>query len=148
MKRSILLIATLLLASGPALAHGVETRIIDTGAATVEFHFADGTPLAFAEATVSAPGGGEAAATGRTDRDGRYSFFPDRAGTWQVEVHDEDGHVARALVTSNGSHIEAPRHAFPDWLVALSLVGNVVAAGWLGRRRAGAAPRSLAGARK
>jgi nickel transport protein len=137
----------LLLAAMPAAAHGVETRIIGDGAATVEFKFADGTPLAFAEAVVTAPDGtGEPAATGRTDRSGRFSFFPDRAGAWRVEVHDEGGHVARAVVTSTGQHIEVPRHAFPDWLVALSLVANVGAAGWLGRRRSGAAKPIAVGA--
>ncbi len=131
-----LLATILLLVSLPAAAHGVETRIIGEGAATVEFHFTDGTPLAFAEALVTAPDGGdEPAATGRTDRDGRFSFFPDRAGEWRVEVHDEGGHVARAVVVSTGQHVDVPRHAFPDWLVALSLVANVAAAGWLGRRR-------------
>ena len=135
--------AALLLAALPAAAHGVETRIIGDGAATVEFRFTDGTPLAFAEALVTAPDGGdEPAGTGRTDRNGRFSFFPDRAGDWQVEVHDEGGHVARAMVTSTGQHVEVPRHAVPDWLVALSLVANVVAAGWLGwRRSAIAIPR-------
>ncbi|MEI9983101.1 MAG: HupE/UreJ family protein [Aliidongia sp.] len=47
----------LLLAAMPAAAHGVETRIIGNGAATVEFKFADGMPLAFAEAVVMAPDG-------------------------------------------------------------------------------------------
>ena len=140
-----LLSAVLLLASLPASAHGVETRIIGEGAATVEFRFTDGTPIAFAEALVTAPDGtGELAVTGRTDRNGRFSFFPDRAGEWRVEVHDEDGHLGRAVVTSTGQHIEVPRHAFPDWLVALSLVANVAAAGWLGRRRSGSAKRRVA----
>ncbi len=132
----------LLFAALPAAAHGVETRIMDEGAATVEFRFTDGAPLAFAEALVTAPdGSSEPAATGRTDRNGRFSFYPDQAGQWRVEVHDEGGHVARAVVTSTGQHVEVPRHAFPDWLVALSLVANVAAAGWLGRRRSGAKPQ-------
>jgi hypothetical protein len=147
MMRRALLSAVLMLASMPAMAHGVETRILGEGAATVEFRFADGTPLAFAEALVSAPGDvAEPAATGRTDRNGRFSFFPDRAGEWRIEVHDEGGHVARAFVTSIGAQIEVPRHAFPDWLVALSLVANVAAAGWLGRHGTHAMKPATAGA--
>ncbi|MEI9983100.1 MAG: hypothetical protein WDN69_07730 [Aliidongia sp.] len=49
-------------------------------------------------------------------------------------------------MTSTGQHIEVPRHAFPDWLVALSLVANVGAAGWLGRRRSGVVKPIAAGA--
>ena len=144
MSPRTLLFTLLMLAAAPAAAHGVETRILADGAATVEFGFADGTPMAFAEALVTAPDGtGEPAATGRTDRHGRFSFFPDQPGAWQVEVHDEGGHVARAVVQATGTHIEVPRHAFPDWLVALSLVANVAAAGWLGRRRSPPKPAIL-----
>jgi|GEM_PF-733425 hypothetical protein len=137
-----------LLGALPAAAHGVETRILAQGAATVEFRFADGTPMAFAEALVTAPGApDEPAAAGRTDRNGRFSFFPDRDGDWQVEVHDEGGHLARAVVTSAGGAIRVPRRAFPDWLVALSLVANVAAAGWFGRRRVRAASPAVPEAR-
>jgi hypothetical protein len=131
----MLCLAVTLLAGG-AIAHGVETRTLTTGAVAVEFRFTDGTTMALADATAFAPGHpGEPSVTGRTDEHGRFSFFPDQDGDWTVEVHDGDAHVARAVVTVANHQVVETRHAFPDWLVAVSLVFNVLAAALLGRRR-------------
>ena len=40
-----------------------------------------------------------------------------------------------AVVTVSDHKVAETRHAFPDWLVAVSLVFNVLAAALLGRRR-------------
>jgi hypothetical protein len=126
----------LTLMAGSALAHGVETRILTSGAVAVEFRFTDGTTMALADATAFAPGHpNEPSVTGRTDEHGRFSFFPDQDGDWTVEVRDGDTHVARAVVTVSDHKVAETRHAFPDWLVAISLVFNVLAAALLGRRR-------------
>jgi hypothetical protein len=128
------LIAVLM--AGTAAAHGVETRTLTTGAVAVEFRFTDGTTMAFADALAFAPNRpGEPSVTGKTDEHGRFSFFPDQDGDWTVEVHDGDAHVARAVVTVSNHQVKESRHAFPDWLVAVSLVFNVLAAALLGRRR-------------
>jgi hypothetical protein len=127
----------LMLAAGTALGHGIETRTLTSGAVAVEFRFTDGTTMALADAMAFAPGHpNEPSAAGRTDQHGRFSFFPDQDGDWTVEVHDGDTHVARAVVTVSGHKVAETRHAFPDWLVAISLVFNVLAAALLGRRRA------------
>ena len=121
------------------MAHGVETRTLTTGRGgrVVEFRFTDGTTMALADAMAFAPGHpNEPSVTGRTDEHGRFSFFPDQDGDWTVEVHDGDAHVARAVVTVADHKVMEVRHAFPDWLVAVSLVFNVLAAALLGRRRA------------
>jgi uncharacterized GH25 family protein len=126
------------LMAGAAAAHGVETRTLTSGAVAVEFRFTDGTTMAFADALAFAPGRpGEPSVTGRTDEHGRFSFFPDQDGDWTVEVHDSDAHVARAVVTVADHTVKDSKHAFPDWLVAISLVFNVLAAALLGRRRTG-----------
>ena len=124
------------LLAGAAFAHGIETRTLTSGAVAVEFRFTDGTTMALADAMAFAPGHpGEPSVTGRTDEHGRFSFFPDQDGDWTVEVHDGDTHVARAVVTVANHQVAETRHAFPDWLVAISLVFNVLAAALLGRRR-------------
>jgi hypothetical protein len=135
MRLSLILLLTLI--GGGAFAHGVETRTLTTGAVAVEFRFTDGTTMALAEAMAFAPGHpNEPSVTGRTDDHGRFSFFPDQDGDWTVEVRDGDAHVARAVVTVSDHKVTETRHAFPDWLVAISLVFNVLAAALLGRRRA------------
>jgi hypothetical protein len=136
MRGCLPLAAILLLATAPALAHGVETRVLTQGAVTAEFRFTDGTVMADADALAFAPGKPDRPAlTGRTDAEGRFSLFPDRDGDWAVEVHDAEGHVARTVISVAGGRVAATKHAFPDWLVAISLVANVVAAGLIGRRR-------------
>ena len=134
---------SLTLIAGSAFAHGVETRTLTSGAVAVEFRFTDGTTMALADATAFAPGHpNEPSVTGRTDEHGRFSFFPDQDGDWTVEVHDGDAHVARAVVTVSNNKVVETRHAFPDWLVAVSLVFNVLAAALIGRRRAGGAAKA------
>jgi hypothetical protein len=133
------LAASLLLSCLPAAAgaHGVQTRILPTGAVAVEFRYTDGTPMALVDAIAYAPGApGEPASVGRTDAAGRFALFPDQDGDWSVQAHDQDGHIARAILHVAGHHVVPPRRAFPDWLVAISLVVNVIAAARLGRRRA------------
>ncbi len=124
-------------AAAPALAHGVETRILTTGAVAVEFRFTDGSAMGFADAVAYAPGRPEEpAVAGRTDAQGRFALYPDQDGDWTVEAHDSSDHVARARVRVADHHVAERRRAFPDWLVAISLVCNVLAAAWLGRGRA------------
>jgi hypothetical protein len=124
------------LTASTCFAHGVETRTLTSGAVAVEFRFTDGTTMALADAMAFAPNHpNEPSVTGRTDEHGRFSFFPDQDGDWTVEVRDGDAHVARAVVTVSDHKVAEVRHAFPDWLVAVSLVFNVLAAALLGRRR-------------
>jgi len=133
----------LVLAAGTAFGHGIATQTLTTGAVAVEFRFTDGTTMALADAMAFPPGHPtEPSATGRTDEHGRFSFFPDRDGDWTVEVRDGDAHVARAIVTVSAHKAAETRHAFPDWLVAISLVFNVLAAALLGRRRSAEAPKA------
>ena len=132
----LILPLSVILAAVTAFGHGVETRTLTSGAVTVEFRFTDGTTMALADAMAFAPGHpNEPSVTGRTDEHGRFSFFPDQDGDWTVEVHDGEAHAARAIVTVSGQKVAETRHAFPDWLVAVSLVFNVLAAALLGRRR-------------
>ncbi len=96
---------TIVAATGPALAHGVHHRRSEEGTA-VRAAYDNGSPMAFCDVTVSAPGGGEGAfQTGTTDRNGGFAFLPDTNGTWTVTVDDGMGHkvTARVLIEAGAS---------------------------------------------
>jgi nickel transport protein len=72
-------------------AHGV-TGKIDTGGIVVSAMYDTGEAMDYAKVTISAPGADLKFQSGRTDRNGRFCFFPDVSGEWKVVVDDEMGH--------------------------------------------------------
>jgi nickel transport protein len=83
-----------------ALAHGVGYRRSAISAVALEFYYSTGEAMAYREARVYSPESARAAfQTGRTDEYGRISFVPATSGDWRVEVRDEEGHRAEAVVT-------------------------------------------------
>jgi nickel transport protein len=52
----------------------------------------------YARVTVLAPGANLKFQSGRTDRNGRFCFFPDVSGNWKVVVDDEMGHRLKVTV--------------------------------------------------
>jgi nickel transport protein len=86
-----------------ASAHGVGYRHSARSAVALEFYYSTGEAMAYQEARVYGPDNARAAfQTGRTDEYGRVSFVPAASGDWRVEVRDEEGHRAEALVTVAG----------------------------------------------
>ena len=51
-----------------------------------------GEPMSYAKVEISAPNSKLPFQSGRTDRNGRFCFFPDVPGTWRLVVNDEIGH--------------------------------------------------------
>jgi len=80
-------------AMSPALlyAHGV-TGKTGTGGIVVSAMYDTGEAMNYAKVTVLAPGANLKFQSGRTDRNGRFCFFPDVNGEWKVVVDDEMGH--------------------------------------------------------
>jgi nickel transport protein len=72
-------------------AHGVTSKI-DTGGIVVSAMYDTGEAMDYARVTISAPGASLRFQSGRTDRNGRFCFFPDVSGDWKVVVDDEMGH--------------------------------------------------------
>ncbi|MDY6853198.1 MAG: hypothetical protein SWO11_00605 [Thermodesulfobacteriota bacterium] len=73
-------------------SHGVRGRI-DSGSGTlVEAKYDDGEPISYAGIEIFDPEGGLPFQTGRTDRNGRFLFYPDMMGNWKVVVNDGTGH--------------------------------------------------------
>ena len=80
-----------------AAGHGVTHAPVE-GAVAVAFGYDDGTPMAWAEVRVFAPGEAEPAWEGGTDAAGRVAFVADRPGTWRVAADDGLGHRAEARI--------------------------------------------------
>lgn len=85
----------------PALAHGIDYRLIDdTRAVAVSFFYTDGQPMSYAETMVFGPENTDIEyQNGRTDQQGRFAFYPETPGAWRVVVNDGMGHRAEGIIT-------------------------------------------------
>nr|MBC8360533.1 hypothetical protein [Candidatus Desulfatibia profunda] len=72
-------------------AHGVQGSV-ENGGLVVSARYDTGEAMSYAKVSISAPGTKLPFQSGRTDRNGRFCFFPDTAGEWIVAVDDEIGH--------------------------------------------------------
>lgn len=159
MKRSFALLCVMASMVGHpfvAFAHGVGSREMDPGAArVVEFLYADGEPMAFAQVQVTAPGGA-VHQSARADARGRFAFVPTGPGVWSVAASDGQGHRAVAELSQTaakgeGDAASAGTPGTPgagsgatrgigtngrDVVLGLSLLGNVfLFAAWRRVRR-------------
>jgi nickel transport protein len=128
-------------------AHGVMGKV-DTGGIVVTAQYDTGEPMSYAKVRISAPGVELSFQSGRTDRNGRFCFFPDASGDWKVVVDDELGHRLEVKVPVNEAltlQIKEQRgEAGPPSLsrVEKALIGISVIIGisgiffwWKGKRR-------------
>ncbi len=81
-----------------ASAHGLGYRLLKNDTTkVVEFRYSNGSALPYAEVEVWSPDDAEIEfQNGRTDKNGRFSFFPDVPGIWRVTIADGMGHAASA----------------------------------------------------
>lgn len=91
--------------AGNLLAHGVSSSIkVEDSLPLCTFHYADGTALSYAEVKIWSPGNDEVEfQNGRTDKNGRFSFIPDRDGIWRITADDGLGHAVSAVYEVTGS---------------------------------------------
>ncbi len=114
----VLFIALLLIPCG-LFAHGVKGEIaVGTGAMIVTARYSNDEAMSYSETTIRPPAGELDFQTGRTDRNGRFCFFPDADGDWEVTVNDGMGHRLRILVPVSK---DSPLASDP---VAAPLTGN------------------------
>lgn len=76
---------------GPLYGHGVSGEAAPGGIA-VTFTYSSQEAMAFAKITVTSPTDGKTFQVGNADRHGRFCFFPDAPGDWQVTADDNQGH--------------------------------------------------------
>ncbi|MCS6772205.1 MAG: hypothetical protein NZ740_09305 [Kiritimatiellae bacterium] len=72
-----------------------------SGGAGIAARYADGSPAAFVEVTVYAPGEDRVFQQGSTDREGRFVFFPFTAGSWRIRVDDGMGHALETTLEAS-----------------------------------------------
>ena len=90
-KTTILVLTIILMLPALLYAHGVEGTV-QSGGLVVTAQYDTGEAMSYAKVTILAPGTKLSFQSGRTDRNGRFCFFPDTAGEWLVVVDDEIGH--------------------------------------------------------
>ena len=102
MKGKEFMLLALLISVFPcsAFAHGVQGKV-DFGGVVVTAQYDSGEPMSYAKVKILAPGGPLPFQSGRTDRNGRFCFFPDSEGNWKVVVDDEMGHRLEVGVPVN-----------------------------------------------
>jgi len=130
----LLFISAAFLWPGPLSAHGVQGQVAP-GGLVVSAAYSDGEPMSYALVKVFAPEAELTFQTGRTDRNGRFCFFPDRAGSWRMLVDDEMGHLlAMEMPVTETLHLERPEHAvsgtgitsrFQGILVGISIIFGI-----------------------
>ena len=129
-------------------AHGTGHRVIrDEGTITVKSFYSDHEPMAYAKTMVYGPSDGKVEfQNGRTDRNGRFAFFPDEEGTWRIEVNDGMGHLMKADIDVTDPDSSGPLPgesvekdgAMPAGgatplkaAFGLSLIANIALASWI-----------------
>ena len=141
--------ALLLLLPFRLFAHGVKGEI-DTGAIVITAQYDTGEAMNYAKVKVLAPGAQFIFQSGRTDKNGRFSFSPDTPGDWEVVVDDEMGHWLEITVPVDenlalpikqqpetavlGSHSKYQR-AFMGICIIFGILGMVF--WWKGKRDGG-----------
>lgn len=81
-------------------AHGIEYSL-GFGGVVIQASFDDHQPAKGLSVTIFAPGSSEKFQSGRTDVNGRFVFYPDRAGEWEVLVFDQMGHRLEIKIPVN-----------------------------------------------
>ena len=78
--------------SGSGLAHGTRGCVEKTDGFRIVAEYDDGDPMSYGNVEIKSPNADVPFQTGRTDRNGRFLFQPDKEGLWQIEVKDGMGH--------------------------------------------------------
>ncbi len=99
-QNRFLLLLILALIPFPLYAHGVKGTI-DRGGICITAQYDTDEAMSYAKVTILPPGKGLDFQTGRTDRNGRFCFFPDGNGDWEVIVDDGMGHRLMVVVPVN-----------------------------------------------
>jgi hypothetical protein len=131
-----LALAALVLCNSPAAA----LDLFATHDVNVQFATADGKPMADAPVKVYAPGDPtHVVKTGKTDKDGKFSFGTDRDGLWTAEAGNGT-EIARASVRVGGA--SPPQERVSPFLVIGGLAVLLIIAVWYRFLRARTAGRT------
>jgi len=77
-------------------AHGLDLQVEKKyPAVLVTCLYSDGSPIPYGAVKILFQEKEPEFQNGRSDRNGRFCFAPDKAGTWQFQVDDEMGHAEK-----------------------------------------------------
>ncbi len=132
MKKTFLMMMVLLGAGLGLSGHGLDLQVeIRPPLVVTRAFYEGGIPLAFGLVTVNNPRG-EEFQNGRTDRLGRFVFYPDQQGTWTVIVDDEMGHLRRTQVDlselsgQSAAAVPVEKKEYSFWLKLLFGLGLIL----------------------
>jgi len=133
----------------PSLLHGHGAMgKVDAGGIAVTAQYDTGEAMSYAKVNISAPGAELTFQSGRTDRNGRFCFFPDASGDWKVVVDDEMGHRLEVKVPVNetltlqikdqrGQADESSLSRYQKALIGISTLFGIsgILFWWIGRKK-------------
>ncbi len=122
-------------------AHDLEVSWRQLGpVVVVECRYGGTDPAAYAAVEIFSPTDAKSDfQNGRTDAQGRFSFYPDAEGDWKFVVDDELGHRVEAEIAIQPGTAAESSAAPSRWLTLLAGLGIIVGLtgglyGWKARR--------------
>lgn len=125
-------------------AHSVKGTV-EKGGIAVTAKYDTGEAMSYARVKILAPGTRLTFQSGRTDKNGRFCFFPDGQGNWEMIVDDEMGHRLEVIVPvdevkelkknqQTGGSAESSLSRYERALMGISIIFGVFGTilGWKG----------------
>jgi len=149
LKEWIVIAVVVILVACPSkgMAHGVRGEVA-YGGVIIKAEYTTGEPMSYAKVVISAPDKGIPFQIGRTDRNGRFCFYPDTPGKWKVVVEDGMGHrlemnlpVEHAGRVERSGYIESPLQGYISKymraIAGVSIIFGIFGCimGWKGYKR-------------
>ncbi len=88
----LLFLAVFMTGAGVAAGHAVRGDVRPADGLQVKARYDDGEAMSYAAVEIFFEDEDLAFQKGRTDRNGRFLFLPDKVGTWRITVNDGMGH--------------------------------------------------------
>jgi nickel transport protein len=113
----------------PCWSHGVDGIVERVDGYCVTAQYDDGEPMSYSAVEIKAPDSELVFQKGRSDRNGRFMFQPDKPGRWQAIVTDGMGHRL-ALDVEVGEDSEVPEQVHTTGMPAAGALpgrfGNIL----------------------
>ena len=94
--------------AGKAFAHGSGWSQENAFAVVLSLYYADQSPMLYCEVQIFSPDDPKIPyQKGRSDRNGAFSFKPDRPGLWSFSVSDGEGHQSAGEVEVAADQLRA-----------------------------------------
>ncbi len=142
MKKTILIPLAVILIASALFSHGLSLQFGQQPPFLwIKGLYEGNIPLAFGLITIQSPDG-EEYQNGRSDRNGRFVFQPDRPGMWKITIDDEMGHQQSSEIIIGAETITktlnpAGQSASPwtKWLLGVSLILLLTASLYIWKKR-------------